>query len=84
MVAVFDSTFPGADRDGTNDNAESVPQGGSGIHDGGGELGETINSGLKLDRNPAILIGAVLVAILALVFDFLSAVAQRYLKPKGM
>lgn len=51
---------------------------------GGGGLGETINSGLKLDRNPAILIGAVLVAILALIFDFLSAVAQRYLKPKGM
>lgn len=51
---------------------------------GGGGLGETINSGLKLDRNPAILIGAVLVAILALIFDFLSAIAQRYLKPKGM
>lgn len=51
---------------------------------GGGGLGETISSGLKLDRNPAILVGAVLVAILALVFDFLSAVAQRYLKPKGM
>ena len=51
---------------------------------GGGGLGETINSGLKLDRNTAILIGAVLVAILALVFDFLSAVAQRYLKPNGM
>jgi len=51
---------------------------------GGGGLGETINSGLKLDRNPAILIGAVLVAILALLFDFLSAIAQRYLKPKGL
>ena len=51
---------------------------------GGGGLGETINSGLKLDRSPAILIGAVMVAILALVFDFLSALAQRYLKPKGM
>jgi osmoprotectant transport system permease protein len=51
---------------------------------GGGGLGETINSGLKLNRNPAILIGAVMVAILALVFDFLSALAQRYLKPKGM
>jgi len=51
---------------------------------GGGGLGETINSGLKLDRNPAILIGAVLVAILALLFDFLGAIAQRYLKPKGM
>jgi osmoprotectant transport system permease protein len=51
---------------------------------GGGGLGETINSGLKLDRGPAILIGAVLVAILALVFDFLSALAQKYLKPKGL
>jgi osmoprotectant transport system permease protein len=51
---------------------------------GGGGLGETINSGLKLDRNPAILIGSVLIAILALVFDFLSALAQRYLKPKGI
>lgn len=51
---------------------------------GGGGLGETINSGLKLDRNPAILIGAVMVATLALVFDFLGALAQRYLKPKGI
>lgn len=51
---------------------------------GGGGLGETINSGLKLDRAPAILIGAVLVAILALVFDFLSALAMKHLKPKGL
>ena len=51
---------------------------------GGGGLGETINSGLKLDRGPAILIGAVLVAILALLFDFVSALAQKYLKPKGL
>lgn len=51
---------------------------------GGGGLGETINSGLKLDRAPAILIGAVLVAILALTFDFLSALAMKYLKPKGL
>lgn len=51
---------------------------------GGGGLGETINSGLKLDRGPAILIGAVLVAMLALVFDFLSALAQKHLKPKGL
>ena len=51
---------------------------------GGGGLGETINSGLKLDRGPAILIGAVMVAIMALLFDFLSALAQKYLKPKGL
>lgn len=51
---------------------------------GGGGLGETINSGLKLNRGPAIFIGAVMVAILAMVFDFLSALAQKYLKPKGI
>jgi osmoprotectant transport system permease protein len=51
---------------------------------GGGGLGETINSGLKLNRSPAILIGAVLVAILALVIDFLGSLAQRYLRPKGV
>lgn len=51
---------------------------------GGGGLGETINSGLKLDRAPAILIGAVLVAVMALLFDFISALAQKYLKPKGL
>lgn len=51
---------------------------------GGGGIGETINSGLKLNRGPAILIGAVMVAILAMVFDFLSALAAKYLKPKGV
>jgi len=51
---------------------------------GGGGVGETISSGLALNRGPAILIGAVMVAILALVFDFLSALAQKYLKPKGI
>lgn len=51
---------------------------------GGGGIGETINAGLKNNRGPAILIGAVLVAILAMVFDFLSALAAKYLKPKGI
>lgn len=51
---------------------------------GGGGVGETISSGLALNRGPAILLGAVMVAILALVFDFLSALAQKYLKPKGI
>ena len=51
---------------------------------GGGGLGETINSGLKLNRSVAIFIGASLVALLALVFDFIGAVSQRYLKPKGL
>ena len=51
---------------------------------GGGGVGETISSGLALNRGPAILLGAVMVAILALVFDFLSAVAQKILRPKGI
>jgi osmoprotectant transport system permease protein len=51
---------------------------------GAGGLGETINSGLKLQRNTAIFIGAALVALLALVIDFLAALAERYLRPKGV
>jgi osmoprotectant transport system permease protein len=47
-------------------------------------LGVTINSGLVNNRDSAILIGAVMVAVLALVFDFLSALAQKYMKPKGL
>lgn len=51
---------------------------------GAGGLGETINSGLKLNRPTAIFIGASMVAILALVLDFLGALAEKYLKPKGI
>ena len=49
---------------------------------GGGGLGVTINSGLVNNRDSAILIGAVMIAVLALAFDFLSALAQKYMKPK--
>lgn len=51
---------------------------------GGGGLGQTINAGLKLNRPTAIFVGAVLVALLALIFDFLGGLAQRYLRPKGV
>lgn len=51
---------------------------------GGGGLGETINAGLKLNRPTAIFVGAVLVALVALAFDFLGGLAQRYLRPKGV
>ncbi|MCH1402989.1 MAG: hypothetical protein L7U50_01650 [Candidatus Nanopelagicales bacterium] len=51
---------------------------------GGGGLGETINAGLKLNRPTAIFVGAVLVALVALAFDFIGALAQRYLRPKGV
>lgn len=51
---------------------------------GGGGLGITINSGLKLQQDPVLLVGAGLVAIIALSFDWLGAVAERYLKPRGL
>ena len=51
---------------------------------GGGALGITINSGLKLQQDPVIIVGAVLVAIVALTFDWLGAVAERYLRPRGI
>lgn len=51
---------------------------------GAGGLGETINSGLKLQRNTAVFVGAALVALLALLIDWLAALAERYLRPKGI
>lgn len=51
---------------------------------GAGGLGETINSGLKLQRNTAIFVGASLVALLALLIDWIAALAERYLRPKGI
>lgn len=51
---------------------------------GGGGLGVTINSGLKLQQDPVLIVGGVLVAIVALTFDWVGAVAERYLRPKGL
>jgi osmoprotectant transport system permease protein len=51
---------------------------------GGGGLGETINSGLKLRRDIATFMGAGIVALLALVIDWLAALAERYLRPRGI
>lgn len=51
---------------------------------GGGGLGVTINSGLKLQQDPVLIVGAAMVAIIALAFDWLGAVAERFLRPKGL
>ncbi|CAN5849567.1 ABC transporter permease [soil metagenome] len=51
---------------------------------GGGGLGVTINSSLKLNRPVAVFIGGALVALLALAIDFTAALAERYLRPKGI
>ncbi|MFV0462117.1 MAG: ABC transporter permease [Nostocoides sp.] len=51
---------------------------------GGGGLGITISSGLKLQQDSVLIVGSVLVAIVALSFDWLGAVAERYLRPRGV
>ncbi len=51
---------------------------------GGGGLGITINAGLKLQQNSVLIVGSVAVAIVALSFDWLGAVAERYLRPRGV
>lgn len=51
---------------------------------GGGGLGEPIGAGLQLNRPTAVFIAGGMVAGLALLIDFLAALAERYLKPKGI
>lgn len=51
---------------------------------GAGGLGITINSGLKLNQDPVLIVGAGLVAIVALSFDWVGAVLERYLRPRGL
>lgn len=51
---------------------------------GGGALGVTINSGLKLSRDLITVTGAGMAALLALTIDWLAAVVERVLRPKGL
>jgi osmoprotectant transport system permease protein len=51
---------------------------------GAGALGEVINAALDLNRPVATFIGGAIVALLALAIDFLAALAERYLRPKGI
>jgi osmoprotectant transport system permease protein len=51
---------------------------------GGGGLGITIQTGLKLNQDPILIVGAWLVALVALTFDWLGAVSERVLKPRGL
>lgn len=51
---------------------------------GAGGLGEPIGAGLQLNRPTAVFIAGGLVAALALLVDFLAALAERYLRPKGI
>lgn len=51
---------------------------------GAGGIGLSIISALQLRRDNAAFIAAALVAALALLIDFLAALAERYLRPKGI
>lgn len=51
---------------------------------GAGGIGLSIISALQLRRDSAAFIAAALVAALALLIDFLAALAERYLRPKGI
>ena len=51
---------------------------------GGGGLGITIQTGLKLNQDQILIVGAWLVALVALTFDWLGALAERFLRPRGL
>lgn len=51
---------------------------------GGGALGITINSGLKLSRDLITVTGAAMAAILALTVDWVAAIVERLLRPRGL
>ncbi len=47
-------------------------------------LGDVIDAGLRLNRTPVLVTGAVLVAVLALTIDWLAGLAERMLRPRGL
>lgn len=51
---------------------------------GAGGLGEPIGAGLQLRRDIAVFIAGGMVAALALLVDFVAALAERYLRPRGI
>jgi osmoprotectant transport system permease protein len=51
---------------------------------GGGGLGQTIFSGFQLRRTPVLVTGAVLVAVLALLIDYLAGLIEEKLTPRGL
>jgi len=51
---------------------------------GGGGLGQTIQAGFQLNRTPVLIFGAVSVAILALLVDYLAGLVEEWLTPQGL
>ncbi|MFI0351053.1 ABC transporter permease [Actinomadura sp. 9N407] len=50
----------------------------------GGGLGDLVTSGVVTQRTPVLLTGCILVALLALLIDWLGGIATRLLAPKGL
>lgn len=50
----------------------------------GGGLGALIDTGIRLFRYPLLVSGAILIALLALVVDWLGRIAETLLTPKGL
>ncbi|MDN5781872.1 MAG: ABC transporter permease [Luteimonas sp.] len=51
---------------------------------GAGGLGTMIKAGIALSRITVIVTGAVLAAVLALLIDWIAAIAEEFLRPKGL
>lgn len=49
-----------------------------------GGMGDIINTGIKTSREPILITGSVLTAVLALGIDYLTGIAEDVLKPKGL
>lgn len=49
-----------------------------------GGLGDMIVNGLKLQRYPVLVVGAVLVACIAVLIDFVAGIVEERLRPRGL
>jgi osmoprotectant transport system permease protein len=49
-----------------------------------GGLGTVIDRGIRLGRDPVLIVGSVLTGVLALFIDWLASVAEDILRPKGL
>jgi osmoprotectant transport system permease protein len=51
---------------------------------GAGTLGELIVAGIVQNKQLIVVVGAILVAVLALLVDYLAAIAEERLRPRGL
>ncbi|QIN84984.1 ABC transporter permease subunit [Rubrobacter tropicus] len=49
-----------------------------------GGMGDIINTGIKTSREPILITGSILTAVLALAIDYLAGIAEDVLRPKGL